>query len=235
MSISIPPKITPTAHPRTRPIVLPPQLDPSCVLCLLPMRGQRWHDYSGHGNHGTIYGASWTSKGRLGPALSFDGVDDYVRCPPYQFTNQCTVEAWVQTFGILDTVDLIARQPSASNDWGVPDLWVRQSTGNFEFHIGTTTQELISSSAVVQPNIWYHVVGVYDGTKMYLYVNGKSDATPVSQSGNMAGYWKWFYISRYSEATAYSWNGLIDEVLVFNRALAVDEIRALYELGAEVR
>jgi len=54
-------------------------------------------DSSGYNNHGTIYGASWTS-GKVGGALSFDGLDDYVDCGNSETldpTQEATVEAWV--------------------------------------------------------------------------------------------------------------------------------------------
>ena len=57
-------------------------------------------DESGHGHHGTISGATWTSSGRYGGALSFDGVDDYVRVdgPAEHYpSGSFTVEGWVST------------------------------------------------------------------------------------------------------------------------------------------
>jgi len=52
-------------------------------------------DASGNNNHGTIYGATWVD-GKVGGALSFDGVDDYVDCGNIFTANQTelTVEAW---------------------------------------------------------------------------------------------------------------------------------------------
>jgi len=55
-------------------------------------------DISRYGNNGTINGAVWTSSGRFGSALQFDGVDDYVDCgngASLNITTAVTVEAWV--------------------------------------------------------------------------------------------------------------------------------------------
>lgn len=55
------------------------------------------YDGSGHGNDGTIYGASWTS-GVSGHALSFDGYDDFVDVgylPQLQNTDELTVSCWI--------------------------------------------------------------------------------------------------------------------------------------------
>ena len=55
------------------------------------------YDSSGYNNHGTIYGASWTS-GKVNGALSFDGLNDYVDCGNNETldpTQGATIEAWV--------------------------------------------------------------------------------------------------------------------------------------------
>ena len=55
-------------------------------------------DESGHGNDGTIHGATWTT-GISGKALNFDGVDDYVRIPDsasMDVTEEVTVEVWAR-------------------------------------------------------------------------------------------------------------------------------------------
>jgi len=75
--ITFPPLRSPTPKPLIYPWKQPFSIDPSCDLCLLPIRDDKWYDFSGKGNHGTIEGAIWTAKGRYGPALYFDGINDY--------------------------------------------------------------------------------------------------------------------------------------------------------------
>ena len=56
-------------------------------------------DVSGMGNHGTLSGATWTTSGRYGKALSFDGVNDWVTIPAaasLNLTTGMTLEAWVR-------------------------------------------------------------------------------------------------------------------------------------------
>jgi hypothetical protein len=56
-------------------------------------------DLSGHANHGTVSGATWTASGKLGAALTFDGVNDVVTvadAASLDLTNEMTVEAWVR-------------------------------------------------------------------------------------------------------------------------------------------
>jgi hypothetical protein len=60
--------------------------------------GSAVSDASGAGNHGTVVGATWTSRGRFGSALAFDGVDDLVSingAPSLDLTTSLTLTAWV--------------------------------------------------------------------------------------------------------------------------------------------
>jgi hypothetical protein len=66
------------------------------------------------------------------------------------------------------------------------------------------------------------VTGVYDGSYVRLYVNGSQEGTPIARTGNT-------YTN--SSSILYignGWNGLIDDVMVYNRALSQAEITAIY-------
>jgi hypothetical protein len=59
-------------------------------------------DASGNGNDGTIGGATWTNDGKFGPALQFDGENDFVRVADnasLDLTEEVTVEAWIRGQG----------------------------------------------------------------------------------------------------------------------------------------
>ena len=230
-ALVIPPVKRPARHPRRQPIVLPPQLDKSCVLCLLPLRDNKWYNYSGKGNHGTIYGATWVSKGRWGPALSFDGVDDYVEIAYSQSLNTpyITVEAWVIYSGSTG-----AKNPIVAR-WGDRSIAVFNLAVNtsdfpqFEARDPNVTTKVVASTPIAQ-DTWYHLVGTYDSSYVRIYVNGviagETSATgdPLQQpTSNPVQVGKdqfdnYFY-------------GIVNEVRIYNRALTADEIRALYELG----
>ena len=64
--------------------------------------GTRLSDRSGSGNTGTISGATWTTQGKFGSALSFDGVNDWVTVADansLDLTTAMTLEAWVYPDG----------------------------------------------------------------------------------------------------------------------------------------
>jgi hypothetical protein len=77
---------------------------------------------------------------------------------------------------------------------------------------------------------WHHVAGVYNGEKMILYVDGKEDASQPA-SGPIANNDEPVYIGENVEMTGRFWNGLIDDVRVYNYALSNGQITALYNEG----
>jgi hypothetical protein len=73
---------------------------------------------------------------------------------------------------------------------------------------------------------WHHVAGVYDGEKMYLYIDGAVDALQAA-SGAINANNEPVYIGENSEMTGRCWNGLIDDVRIYNYALGEGQIKAL--------
>jgi len=70
--IRIPSLKNPSKLPLRRPLRRPFKLDSACVLCLMPIEGNKWVDWSGNGNHGTIDGAVWSANGPQGKNLKFN-------------------------------------------------------------------------------------------------------------------------------------------------------------------
>ena len=82
-------------------------------------------DLSGMGNHGTISGATWTSAGRYGSALSFDGVSNWVTVedsPSLDLTNGMTLEAWVRPASVAGWQTIFYKErpgPNGGLSWGL--------------------------------------------------------------------------------------------------------------------
>ena len=230
-SITIPPIKSPAIHPPRQPLVLPPQLDPSCVLCLLPLEDDHWHDYSGNGNHGTVTGASKTAKGRRGFGWSFDGLDDWVNCgtdSSLDLASEFSFVAWAQLGSKAADGNVISRGTgttihSIRYDAG-EDYWYCYSRDTVSGKYAVYTQ----SHCVLGE--WVHLVGVFGGDKLQLYVNGvlgdfaPNYGTPLDRNA--------FNICvgcRNNDARYF--NGLIDEGRIVTHLLSASEILALYEQG----
>jgi chitodextrinase len=189
-------------------------------------------DLSGHNLNGTIVGATWTTNGKYGNALSFDGTSSYVDLgnpAALQLTGSMTVEAWVNAAANpADDGQIVAKSDDGSG-WQFktsPDI------GPVTFGMGVsgspTSRTQRYSTTVRSLNTWYYVAGVYDATNQTLstYVNGVLDngvlrgVVPAAQINSAVN----AYIGRRSGG--YYFNGIIDEVRIYNVALNLDQIRA---------
>jgi hypothetical protein len=83
--------------------------------------------------------------------------------------------------------------------------------------------DFLTGSANINDDQWHHVAAVYDGSMLYLYVDGRLDACK-SASGDLRVSSSNVYIGG---SPSQSFNGLVDDVLVYNRALSKTEIEYL--------
>ena len=182
-------------------------------------------DSSGNGNTGTIAGASWTSAGRYGSALSFNGVDNWVTIPDsssLHLAGALTMEAWVKPStltGSWRTVLLKERPGDLCYA-----LYANADTQGPSAHVFINGAEASARSTSTLPtNTWTYLAASYDGTTIRLYVDGtltlsQTASGPISTSndplriGGNAIWGEWF-------------NGLIDEVRLYNGALNQTEIQ----------
>ena len=209
-------------------------------------------DSSGNGNTGTLKngtitcangdcptwqstdGGQWDNRDDVkfstGSALRFDGVNDYVDCgndPSLNITDEITIEAWVDTS--LSYQYIVGKYEEAAflQYWGY-GLFV--DGGHAEFRIGTTHLYYnVKSTKLINDSNWHHIVGVYDKMNLIIYVDGQQtagghysgDISPASSSFKI-GKCQMGFSERF-------FNGVIDEVRVYNRALSQEEIKAHYE------
>lgn len=195
--------------------------------------GQIVKDKSGNGNHGTLGSSSsadsadpvftpgFNSAGSGGTGLKFDGVDDYVKVDnstSLNPTSAITVQAFVYANSTSNYQNIIKR------GWNSSGAWTLESGGG-KWSFGIKNQSGSYYNAQSACNIavgkWQQVTGVWDGSQVRIYVNGVlegSTATTGSIGINADLYMAYSSI----------FNGNIDEVRIYNRALSEDEIRQLY-------
>jgi len=218
----------PPLMPWPIPSDIQPIIDKSCVLNLLPVyNNKKWLDFSVFRNHGTIYGAIWRTV-KFGKALEFDGVDDYVDCgddESLSISKEITIEMWIYQ-RTVDEVDaqLYNRRDSSDN------IQIR-----LIHRINTNTYKIeVPSSAAISNTLppdwtskWHHLVAIYiSGVGGKIYIDGQDETASSTNRGdldipgavNRIGGWK-FYV----------FNGTIDEVRIYNRALTPEEIKRLFE------
>lgn len=176
---------------------------------------------------GTLSGSTVPAKiaGKIGQGLSFDGSTSYVNLGNVTKlkVSSVSVAAWVRMPSTM-TTGYIYRFRSGIEFYSL-------ASGKFGWSVynGTTSGAASSTLATYNDNRWHHVVGMYDGTSVKLYVDGVlSDSK--SFSGNIS-YGSGAAIGRDGDNSALYFKGSLDEVRVYNYALTAAEIKQLYNLG----
>jgi hypothetical protein len=199
-------------------------------------RGGKITDHSGQGNHGVAAGVRWTADGQRGGAYEFTAEGDEIVISNNKSLNpkQLTLAAWIKT---SYTDDKWRRIFDKSWDQGY-DLtmggdWHGLSyRGQVGIEIGPKLK-FIRSGIVVADGQWHHVAGTFDGNEEIVYVDGRPMGSPVpwkkpvpSNSFNLTiGSNR----STPSEESGLSFIGLIDEPMMWNRALSANEVAFLYQ------
>ncbi|MBN1766266.1 MAG: hypothetical protein JW860_13480, partial [Sedimentisphaerales bacterium] len=194
------------------------------------------HDDSGYEHDGIVNGAV-PIDGVCKKGLSFDGVDDDVDIPQSIFalpTSAVTVSAWFISnkkdgsgWSILDqyggrTLSLRAGPIHGPDDDGI-EFGIADTTGTWFF-------------AFIPENEWevdklHHVVGTYDGNIVKIYLDGNLMDSNPDPDGAMESHINELSIGHYYGTIHYWFEGMIDEVQIYSRALSGDEILAMYENG----
>ncbi|MFX1536458.1 MAG: LamG domain-containing protein [Promethearchaeota archaeon] len=208
------------------------------LVLYLPMdenTGSFASDQSGNNNHGTIYGAIWTT-GKVGSALNFDGNDSYVDCgidSSFDITSAITIEAWVYVYGANKDQyqELVAKWHKNDGNAFAYLLELRPDgrTVQFQPNIAGVGIRSAVSSTFINFNEWIFIVGTYDGSTIRVYVNGVETGSN-SVSGSIAQSDAPLIIGAHNHTLHKNvLNGKIDEIRIYNRALSVSEIQDHYD------
>lgn len=153
--------------------------------------------------------------------------------------NAISIAAWVKrnSTGTLDQI--LTRDYADSGNANTRAYQFRLDTTDVAQFVpfNASSVGVITGSTTISSGTWYHIVGTWDGTTINLYVNGTSDATGVSFSGTLrSGGANNTYIGADQNggagAPANFFDGAIDEVGIWNRALTGAEITQLYNGGS---
>ena len=190
-------------------------------------------DGSGNGRAGTIRQAVWTPNGKYGAALSFDGINDWVTVADHaslDLTTGMTLEAWVKP-GAMSGWETIVMKERGAGDYsyalyahdGAPlDGGAPVPSGNVR---AGGARQTLRATAELPAGTWSHIATTYDGSTQRVFVNGVEVASrpqtgPIAVSGGA------LRIGGNNSWTAEFFQGDIDEVRVYNRALSQPEIEA---------
>ncbi len=203
------------------------------------------NDESGNGNHGTVNGATLTSdrNGAAGKAYSFDGVNDNIIVNDndnLDLINDFTVSSWfnLSSNNSSGGINMILAKrsnniPDINGAFGGYGIWdVNDGSGRqvvcLQASSNAGTQNYPSSNGDVHKDKWYHFVASYNKSNDTLkyFLDGQvvfSKRLPLGivntiynlSIGSISNVWYFF-------------NGSLDDIAIYNRALTQQEITALY-------
>lgn len=203
--------------------------DPGLVL-YLPLYspdGGSFKSRDAYGHPGTVTGAVWCPQGRY-----FDGSDDEIVIPHHanlSLTGSITIQAWIK-LSIIDSGYILSKIAPGHYNY---DFLFESANKRilFELYDGTNDPMAYSkNNSVAEAGQWYFVEGVLrKGINAQVFVNSVggtavSDATTVgvANSSNVK-------VGNRSAISNNYFNGVIGEILVFNRALTPLERQRIYE------
>ncbi len=195
-------------------------------------------DATGNGHDGVVNGATLAADrfGNAGSAYDFSS-GDYIGVAPdsqLQITGPLTISAWINYRALPGNPRVFSFGPDLKGF----ELWVGGGA------YGTTPNQpvfffgdkAVGSSVLVGPNSWHMLtaVGVPGaGGGLQLWVDGVLTGT-LGNGPTTISYPGPLNVGRKASPSFDAWNGLIDDAMIYNRALTAAEIQSLYNLAASL-
>jgi hypothetical protein len=201
-------------------------------------------DSSINSNVGSIFEAVPGQPGYFGNQVYFfDGINDYIKVnyTPSLTPKNITVSLWFNSNDITKNKQMFVSKTAESGynlslnensicTWDKLCMLIRIGDAG-----ANNYKEVIADRSLIQNDMWYNLIGTYDGDEGLLYLNGQEVGTNSSLSGDIY-YQNNNALCIGSEAgTGNSCNeglfrmsGLIGEVAIWDRALSADEVEELW-------
>jgi hypothetical protein len=184
------------------------------------------------------------AAGKVGLAFSLGGPGQQtyatVASYPQAQDDKLSVVAWINARSRPRWAS-IAKNWAGSDQWGQFHFGLHYDSGELEAHIQDSSgKEITVKDSISLPlNVWHHVAFVADGKMLRLYRNGREiDSAPYHQLRSDPRI-KALAIGTKLNLSADApdhhdfnmWDGRLDELAIFNRAISAEQIRSLYELS----
>ncbi|NVL91353.1 MAG: LamG domain-containing protein [Desulfobacterales bacterium] len=196
--------------------------------------GYTAYDSSGNANHGTLHSDPRRVAGHDGSALSFDGVDDCVEIPDDDSltpSSEITISFWINNRGGNSSgIFKFASCNLRAYSFQIAD---ESDIVCARVYSDTMTYGDIYSNGSVSKNRWHHLALTFNRGNAAIYINGQLDKSALmsvssitndDQPLTIGGYWS-YCDEKFLEKAL---NGIVDELMIFDRALSVEEIQKLF-------
>lgn len=179
-------------------------------------------DHSGRGHTGVVVNGGGLIDGKFGKSFNSDYVDDYISITDhddFDIVQNFTISAWINMNANSVNYEYIL---SKNND----SFLLAVNNGKLSFSIDESAASWLQGTTDVDDGNWHHVLVLRNGTSRSVYVNGVLENTGSATGNNGVGFAS-IDIGRRSSSSEF-FNGYIDDVRIYNRALSNKEVHALY-------
>ena len=187
-------------------------------------------DMSGNGNHGTVYGASFVVD-RNGKALEFDASNNnYAEIPhvsQYNFgTGEFSVNLWVKGKGDYGALFIKSSNPNSPYE-GIT-LFLSVTPGKLSART-SYNNKFPTVRSDLDNNLWHSINFSRKGNQLKVYVDGIFDSSSTDDSlTDVTNSAPIILGANHIDRTKQNFDGSIDDIRIYNRALSADEISVLY-------
>ncbi|MBC8470859.1 MAG: hypothetical protein H8D56_15410 [Planctomycetes bacterium] len=184
-------------------------------------------DSSGNGNDGTLNGPlEWTTEGKIGGAMAFTGPYNFVLvedAPSLNMTQEITIAAWINPSWTGNNRILQKSSGGGDNQYRL----IKEGGNNIRVHLPPASNFEITGNIPPQGE-WTHLAATYDHSMIRVYYDGVV-VGETAFSGNLAvSNGQLFIGNKWAQAPAGDeFNGIMDDVRIYNRALTQSEIKRL--------
>jgi hypothetical protein len=187
-------------------------------------------------NHGTLQNGATFAPGLVGQAFDFDGVNDFVQVPNAALNNlpAGTIDMWIFPTAPGGSSDFFGRTWFAKQHDNINSYAVfafASQTSRVLFHLSNQAPNVVGTTPLTL-NTWHHVAATWDGSFIRLYVDSVEDGKVASSASLPSDLGSVTSIGAWTGHGNRFFEGRIDEVETFNRALSALEIDAIFHAGS---
>jgi TolA-binding protein len=209
--------------------------DPAGLVGHYPFEGNviNTSGFAPAGN-GILVGGPTFRPGVFGQAIDLDGSGDYVNSGNgslFNLTKQLTIAAWIKINNFDKKHQTIISK--GDNSWRLARAG---DSDSIEFACNGTAATrwdgsgevpwAVTGTTSVNDGKWHHIAGVFDGSALYLYIDGVLEAAKCAANSIDVSTYE-VCIGENAQVPGRQWNGLIDDVRIYNYGLSQAEIVSL--------
>ncbi len=203
------------------------------IVAYYPFCGNA-NDQSGNGLNGVVNGATLTTDrfGNTNNAYNFNGNSDFIKVLDndlLDLTQNLTLSAWISPNSVVNEQAIIGKGKIVSQTGYalLHNVLIPEKTGISIQNIPTPVSESFINSSTLNLNSWYNLIGTYNGSELKLYLNGILVNSISTNLQLMPNSLTDLFIG--CELSGFRFfNGKIDDIGIWNRALTQQEITQLF-------